>query len=71
VHPDGAFYLFVKAPEGDAYAFYERAKRKEVLVVPCDDFGVKGYVRIAYCVPYERIERALPAFRALAEEFGK
>lgn len=71
VHPDGAFYLFVKAPEGDAYAFYERAKKREVLVVPCDDFGVKGYVRIAYCVPYERIERALPAFRALAEEFEK
>ena len=68
VKPDGAFYLFVKAPEGDAYAFYERAKKKEVLVVPCDDFGVKGYVRIAYCVDYDRIVRALPAFRALSEE---
>lgn len=70
VHPDGAFYLFVKALEPDAYAFFERAKRRELLVVPCDDFGVKGYVRIAYCVPKERIERALPAFRALAEEYA-
>ena len=71
VMPHGAFYLFVKAPEGDAYAFYERAKSKEILVVPCDDFGVKGYVRIAYCVDKARVEGSLPAFRALAEEFKK
>ncbi len=69
VRPDGAFYLFVKALEPDAYAFYERAKAKELLVVPCDDFGVPGYVRIAYCVDHDRIVRALPAFRALAEEY--
>ncbi|MBO5880019.1 MAG: pyridoxal phosphate-dependent aminotransferase [Clostridia bacterium] len=67
VKPDGAFYLFVKAPEGDAFAFYERAKAKEILVVPCDDFGVKGYVRIAYCVDEARIVNSLPAFKALAD----
>ncbi len=71
VKPDGAFYLFVKALEADAAAFCERAKRHELLVVPCDDFGVSGYVRIAYCVDKGRIERALPAFKALAEEYGK
>lgn len=69
VKPDGAFYLFVKALEDDAYRFYEKAKSKEILVVPCDDFGVKGYVRIAYCVDKSRIVNALPAFRALAEEY--
>ena len=69
VKPDGAFYLFVKAPTADAYAFYESAKRHELLVVPCDDFGVKGYVRIAYCVDKSRIERALPAFVRLAKEY--
>lgn len=68
VEPQGAFYLFVKAPDGDAYHFYEAAKKYEVLVVPCDDFGVTGYVRIAYCVDRSRVERALPAFRALANE---
>ena len=68
VKPDGAFYLFVKAPEGDAYKFYERAKKREILVVPCDDFGIKGYVRIAYCVDKKRIINSLPAFKALAEE---
>ena len=69
VKPDGAFYLFVKALEPNAYAFFERAKAREILVVPCDDFGVPGYVRIAYCVDHDRIVRALPAFRALAEEY--
>lgn len=70
VSPDGAFYLFVKALEDDAYKFCEQAKKKEVLVVPCDDFGVPGYFRVAYCVDKERIVRALPAFRAIAEEYG-
>ena len=69
VKPDGAFYLFVKALEPDAYAFFERAKAKEILVVPCDDFGTVGYVRIAYCVDKERIVNSLPAFKALAEEY--
>ena len=71
VQPDGAFYLFVKALEDDAYKFFERAKAKEILVVPCDDFGVSGYVRIAYCVDKQRIVNALPAFKALAEEYKK
>lgn len=69
VKPDGAFYLFVKSPESDAYKFFEKAKAKEILVVPCDDFGSPGYVRIAYCVSRERIENSLPAFKALAEEY--
>ena len=71
VKPDGAFYLFVKALEPDAYKFFEKAKAKEILVVPCDDFGVSGYVRIAYCVDKERIVNALPAFEALAKEYNK
>ena len=71
VKPDGAFYLFVKALEDDAYEFFNRAKEKEILVVPCDDFGVKGYVRIAYCVSKERIINSLPAFKALADSYKK
>ena len=69
VKPDGAFYLFVKALEDDAFKFYEKAKEYELLVVPCDDFGVKGYVRIAYCVDEARIISALPAFKKLADEY--
>ncbi len=66
VYPDGAFYLFVKSPDPDACAFCEKAKAFELLLVPGDDFGYAGYVRIAYCVSTAQIERALPAFQKLA-----
>ena len=70
IYPDGAFYLFMKTPEADANAFCEQAKKYELLLVPGDSFGAKGYVRIAYCVSTERIENALPAFEKLAAEYG-
>ena len=70
VYPDGAFYLFVKAAEEDAAAFCERAKKYELLLVNGADFGAPGWVRIAYCVQTERIEKALPLFKKLAEEYG-
>ena len=69
VRPDGAFYLFMKAPEKDAKAFCERARKYELLFVAGDDFGYEGWVRIAYCVQTERIEKALPLFKKLAEEY--
>ncbi len=70
IYPDGAFYLFMKAAEADAAAFCERAKKYELLLVNGADFGAKGWVRIAYCVQTERIEKALPLFKKLAEEYG-
>ncbi len=70
VYPDGAFYLFMKTPEADAAAFCERAKKYELLLVNGADFGAAGWVRIAYCVQTERIEKALPLFKELAEEYG-
>lgn len=70
VFPKGAFYLFLKSPEPDAKAFSENAKKHELLIVPGDDFGMEGYVRISYCVPEERILRSLPAFKKLAEEYS-
>ena len=63
--PDGAFYLFVKAPGGDANAFSEKAKAKDLLVVPGDGFGCPGYFRVCYCVSYEMIQRSLPIFAEL------
>ena len=70
VRPDGAFYLFVRSPEPDANAFCERAKAYDLLLVPGDDFGCKGYVRIAYCVSPAMIARSLPAFEKLAKSYG-
>jgi aspartate aminotransferase len=71
VKPEGAFYLFIKSPSGDAYEFCERAKKHEILIVPSDDFGTPGYARLSYCVRTEEIERALPAFKALAESYTR
>lgn len=71
VKPEGAFYLFMKSPIPDAKAFSEAAKKYELLLVPSDDFGIGGYMRLAYCVPTETIERSIPAFKKLAEEFYK
>ena len=65
--PDGAFYLFIKAPGGDAVAFSEKAKQKDLLVVPGDGFGCPGYFRICYCVSYEMIQKSLPVFKALLD----
>ena len=67
--PDGAFYLFIKAPGGDANYFSELAKRKDLLLVPGDGFGCPGYFRICYCVSYEMIQKSLPVFEALIKEF--
>lgn len=66
--PQGAFYLFVKAPGGDAMAFAEKAKKKNLLIVPSDSFGVPGYLRLSYCVSKEMIERSLPAFKEVFAE---
>lgn len=68
--PDGAFYLFIKAPGGDANAFSEKAKERGLLLVPGDGFGCPGYFRICYCVSYDMIQRSLPVFRALINESG-
>ena len=66
--PDGAFYLFIKAPGGDSEAFSEKARAKDLLVVPGTDFGCKEYFRICYCVTPEMIEKSLPVFKALIEK---
>ena len=63
--PDGAFYLFVKAPGGDSKAFSEKAKALDLLVVPGDDFGCPEYFRLCYCVKEETIQRSLPLFKKL------
>ncbi|MBR2417126.1 MAG: pyridoxal phosphate-dependent aminotransferase [Clostridia bacterium] len=68
--PDGAFYLFMKSPEADASAFCEKAKKYNLLLVPSDSFGFPGYVRISYCVLTDMIERSLPSFKKLSEEYN-
>ena len=67
IKPQGAFYLFIKSPIESSREFAKIAMEYELLLVPSDSFGYPGYVRISYCVKTELIEKALPAFKALAE----
>ncbi len=69
IKPQGAFYLFVKSPVPNEMEFCEAAKKYNILFVPGTSFDCPGYVRIAYCVSYEMIQRSLPAFQKLAEEY--
>lgn len=71
VNPDGAFYLFPKALEEDDVAFCEKAKKYDLLLVPGKDFGCPGYFRASYCNKTSTIEKSLPLFKKLAEEYQK
>lgn len=69
VKPEGAFYLWVKSPVENEQEFVEAAKKYNILMVPGTSFAGPGYVRLAYCVSYEKIVNALPAFEKLAKEY--
>jgi aspartate aminotransferase len=69
VEPKGTFYLFPRTLEPDAAAFCRRAQDHDILIVPSDSFGCPGHFRLSFCVPTERIERALPAFEKLAATY--
>ena len=65
VKPQGAFYLFVRAPGGDAQAFSDRAKEQNLLIVPGGDFGCPEFFRASTCVSHDMILRSLPVFQSL------
>ena len=69
VKPEGAFDLWLKSPEEDERQFVEKAKKYNILMVPGRSFACPGYVRLAYCVSYEKIVKALPEFAKLAKEY--
>ena len=71
IEPQGAFYIFMKALEKNAKAFSDKAKEMGLLLVPSDLFGIKGYVRIAYCVKESTIKNSFDAFKKLYERYQK
>ncbi|MGI1659500.1 MAG: pyridoxal phosphate-dependent aminotransferase [Desulfitobacterium sp.] len=68
IKPEGAFYLFIKTPLENDVEFCNLAKQKNILIVPGSAFSCPGYARIAYCVPYATIEKALPGFKSLISD---
>lgn len=69
LEPQGAFYLFVKTPIEDDRQFCIDAKEYNLLLVPGSAFGCPGYVRIAYCISYQRVKNSLPAFTKLWQRY--
>jgi aspartate aminotransferase len=70
VKPQGAFYLFPKAPIEEDVVFVKDLQSKRILTVPGSGFGKPGYFRIAYAVEMTTIEKALPGFKEIAEKYG-
>ncbi len=71
IHPDGAFYLWIKALEDDAIAFCEKARKHDLLLVSSDCFGSKGWVRASYCIDETIIGNSRKAWTALFQEYAK
>ena len=67
VRPGGTFYIFPQALEEDAVAFCQKAKEYDLILVPSDSFGVKGYFRMAYCIDTEKVRRSVEALRRFIE----
>ena len=67
--PQGAFYLWMKAPDGDDNAFTDMAAKHKILVVPGSAFAGPGYVRLSFCVAHDMIERSRQAFMDLGAEY--
>jgi aspartate aminotransferase len=69
IEPQGAFYLWVRSLEPNAEAFFEQAKKLDLLPVPSDSFGCTGWIRIGYCVSYETIVGSMPAWAELKRRY--
>lgn len=66
--PRGALYAFPRTPVENDAEFVDLLLRHRVLAVPGRGFGRPGYMRLAYCVDRQTIERALPSLKAAIEE---
>jgi aspartate aminotransferase len=63
--PEGAFYLWGAAPDGDATAFVAALAERGVFVLPGTVFDSPGYFRISLTATTPMLEQALPALREL------
>ena len=68
--PQGAFYMFPRAPLDDDVAFVDELQRWNVLTVPGRGFGSPGYFRISYCLENRVLEGAMDGFDRAAKQFG-
>lgn len=70
IEPEGAFYIFLKIPDGNEKDFILKAQKHRLIFVPGSAFGLEGYVRISFCGSHETVEAALSQFDRLAKDCG-
>ncbi len=63
--PEGTFYVWGKAPGGDAVSFCEKLAGQKVFVMPGTLFDCPEDFRICLTATSDMIERALPSFEIL------
>ena len=68
--PQGAFYIFVKAPENNEEQFLEAARKRHLIFVGGSSFGYSGYVRVSFCCEHEILQRSADALKQLAVDCG-
>ncbi|WP_291329666.1 pyridoxal phosphate-dependent aminotransferase [Desulfovibrio sp. UCD-KL4C] len=67
--PKGAFYFFPAAPGGDDVKFCAVLQEEKILAVPGTGFGYPGYIRLAFCVGVDVIERSREGFKKAIAQF--
>jgi len=67
VRPGGAFYAFIKAPNGSGTEFVTRAIKNNVLVIPGNVFSEKDtHFRVSFATTDEKIQQGVEVLRGLA-----
>lgn len=66
VKPNGAFYVFPKAPGGSGQQFVEQCIKNNILVVPGNVFSqIDTHFRISYAAPMAVLERGVEALNKI------
>ncbi|HMA93560.1 MAG TPA: aminotransferase class I/II-fold pyridoxal phosphate-dependent enzyme, partial [Polyangiaceae bacterium] len=68
--PDGAFYLFCKAPIDADVRFVQFLKEHRILAVPGQGFGFSGWFRLSYAIPDEMVFSSVPRFEAAMQAWN-
>ena len=68
--PNGAFYIFPKAPGGSGEAFVMEAIRNNLLIIPGNVFSEKNtHFRISFAANNETLRKGIEILNRIADSF--
>ncbi len=70
IRPQGTFYLFARAPGGDADHFFDFLAYRDVFVMPGSILKMPQHFRLCLTANDAMVERSLPVFQEAAEQLG-